>query len=45
MTAPIVSEQQKALQPWVKLPEKRTVTPTVAAKPVKPIKHGKKSST
>jgi hypothetical protein len=43
MTAPIVSEQQKALQSWVKLPEKRT--PAVAAKPIKPIKHGKKSST
>jgi hypothetical protein len=40
MTAPIVSKQQKALQSWIKLREKRTVA--VAAKP---IKHGKKSST
>jgi len=40
MTAPIVSKQQKALQSWVKLREKRT-----AAVAAKPIKHGKKSST
>jgi hypothetical protein len=40
MTAPIVSKQQKALQSWIKLREKRTAS--VAAKP---IKHGKKSST
>jgi hypothetical protein len=38
MTAPIVSNQQKALQSWVKLREKRA-----AAVAVKPIKHGKKS--
>jgi hypothetical protein len=43
MTAPIVSEQQKALQSWVKPSEKRTAT--IAAKPIKPVKHGKKSST
>jgi hypothetical protein len=40
MTAPIVSKQQKALQSWIKLREKRT-----AAVAAKPIKHGKKSST
>jgi hypothetical protein len=40
MTAPIVSKQQKALQSWVKLREKRT-----AAVAAKSIKHGKKSST
>jgi hypothetical protein len=40
MTAPIVSKQQKALQSWIKLREKRT-----AAVTAKPIKHGKKSST
>jgi hypothetical protein len=40
MTAPIVSKQQKALQSWVKLREKRT-----AAVAAKPIKHGKQSST
>jgi hypothetical protein len=40
MAAPIVSKQQKALQAWVKLREKRSV-----AVAVKPIKHGKKSST
>jgi hypothetical protein len=40
MTAPIVSKQQKDLQKWVKLREKRT-----AAVAAKPIKHGKKSST
>jgi len=40
MTAPVVTKQQKALQTWVKLREKRT-----AAVAVKPLKHGKKSST
>ena len=40
MTAPIVSKQQKALQSWIKLREKRT-----GAVAAKPIKHGKKSST
>jgi hypothetical protein len=40
MTAPIVSKQQKALQSWIKLREKRT-----AAVAAKPIKHAKKSST
>jgi hypothetical protein len=40
MTPPIVSKQQKAVQSWVKLREKRA-----AAVAAKPIKHGKKSST
>ncbi len=40
MTAPIVSKQQKELKNWLKLREKRA-----AAVAVKPIKHGKKSST
>jgi hypothetical protein len=39
MTAPIISKQQKALQSWIKLREKRT-----AAVAAKPIKHGKKST-
>ena len=40
MTVPIVTKQQKDLQKWVKLREKRT-----AAVAARPIKHGKKSST
>ena len=40
MSAPIVTKQQKALQAWIKIREKRT-----AAVAAKPLKHGKKNST
>jgi hypothetical protein len=40
MTVAVVTKNQKALQAWIKLRAKRA-----AAVAVKPLKHGKKSST